>query len=153
MPLPDENTGVMNRLGHTRLEHNSLKTTLEKILHGQRQDVIELVLALVEQPVPVHLPEKRLSFEDPLGVLLVERQEIPRGVTDAAQGVLDSPELTLVAETVLADELQLGVETLLLERTTWALECFSIYYTNTHSKINKTLSNITTHLRNGSVIL
>ena len=105
MPLPDEDTGVMNRLRHTRLKHNSLKTTLEKILHGQRQDVIELVLALVEKPVPVHLTEKRLSFEDPLGILLVERQKISSRVTDAAQGVLDSPELTLVAETVLADEL------------------------------------------------
>ena len=126
MPLPDENTGVMNRLGHTRLEHNSLKTTLEKILHGQRQDVIQLVLALVEKAVPVHLPEERLSFEDPLGILLVERQKISSRVTDAAQGVLDSPELTLVAETVLADELQLGVETLLLERTSRALEGFPI---------------------------
>ena len=103
MPLPDEDTGVMNRLRHTRLEHNGLKTTLEKVLNGQGQDVIELVLTLIKKPVTVHLTEKGLTFEDPLGILLVESEKISCRVTDAAKRVLDSPELTLVAETVLAD--------------------------------------------------
>ena len=93
----------MDRLSHTRLEHNGLKTTLEEVLNGQGQDVIELVLTLVKKPVTVHLTEECLTFEDPLGVLLVESEKISSRVTDAAKRVLDSPELTLVAETVLAD--------------------------------------------------
>lgn len=39
---------------------------------------------------------------------------------------LHTPQLTLVAEAVLANELQLSVETLLLERTTGFLESLAI---------------------------
>ena len=103
MPLPDEDTGVMDRLSHTRLEHNGLKPTLKEILNGQRQDVIELVLALIKKTVTVHLTEECLPFEDPLGILLVESQKISSRVTDTAKRVLHSPELTLVTETVLTN--------------------------------------------------
>ena len=41
---------------------------------------------------------------------------------ELVQRELHAPELTLVAETILADDLELTVETLLLERTTRLLE-------------------------------
>ncbi len=36
-------------------------------------------------------------------------QSIPGSTTDLGEGELDTPDLTLVAETILADELQFGV--------------------------------------------
>lgn len=34
---------------------------------------------------------------------------IPRGTTNLGKGELDTPDLTLVAQTVLSDKLQLGI--------------------------------------------
>jgi len=133
MPLPDEDTRVMDRLSHTRLEHNSLKTTLEKVLNSQSQDVIELVLALIKKPVTVHPTEQSLTFKDPSWALLIKSQKISSSITDTAKRVLHSPELTLVTQTILTNQLQFRIKTLLLVRTTWSLEGLSIYSTtNTH---------------------
>jgi hypothetical protein len=44
------------------------------------------------------------------------KNNVPGSTTDLGQGELDTPDLTLVAETVLANELQLGV-TIALEHT------------------------------------
>ena len=75
-----------------------------------------------QETVAVHAAHDRLAFEDPLGVLLVEREQHTGGVAQLVQGELHAPELALVTETVLANRLQLIVETLLLERTTRLLE-------------------------------
>jgi hypothetical protein len=40
---------------------------------------------------------------------VVEWKNIPSGTTDLGEGELDAPDLTLVAETVLANSLQLSV--------------------------------------------
>ena len=75
-----------------------------------------------QEAVAVHAAHDRLALEDPLGVLLVEGEEHAGSVAELVQGELNAPELTLVAETILADDLKLAVETLLLERTTRLLE-------------------------------
>ena len=75
-----------------------------------------------QKTVAVHAAHDRLALEDPLGVLLVEGEEHASGVAKLVQRELHAPELALVAETELADSLQLSIETLLLERTTRLLE-------------------------------
>ena len=47
-------------------------------------------------------------------------------LSDLGQGHLHTPELPLVPEAVLSDQLQLTIKTLLLEGTPWLLERFSI---------------------------
>lgn len=47
-------------------------------------------------------------------------------LSDLGQGHLHTPELSLVPEAVLSDQLQLTIKTLLLEGTPWLLERFSI---------------------------
>ena len=69
-----------------------------------------------------NVPEQSATLEDALGVLLVEGEEHAGSVAELVQRELHAPELTLVAETILADDLELTVETLLLERTTRLLE-------------------------------
>ena len=63
--------------------------------------------------------DEKLTFEEtPLGLVL-KGEEISSSLTDLGQSVLDPPDLSLVPETVLSDQLQLLIETGLLERTTW----------------------------------
>jgi hypothetical protein len=50
--------------------------------------------------------------------LVLKGEEVSSSLADLGEGVLDPPDLPLVPETVLSDELQLLVETGLLEWTT-----------------------------------
>ena len=47
-------------------------------LGGQGKNVIELVLALLQQAVLVHAAQQRLTLKQPLGLLVVQRQQRPR---------------------------------------------------------------------------
>ena len=127
MALADEDTSVMDGLGKTELVDASLETALQEILNLEGQDIIELHAGLVEHTDTDETANKSITFEKALGVLLVEGQErtihrvsivcaiqtlkgyIPGSTTDLGQSQLDSPDLTLVAQTILADELQLGI--------------------------------------------
>lgn len=48
MSLTDEDTGVVDRLGESRLEDLSLEAALEEILNLESEDVIETHAGLVE---------------------------------------------------------------------------------------------------------
>ncbi|KAK6115296.1 hypothetical protein DH2020_007565 [Rehmannia glutinosa] len=39
VPLPDEHTSMVNRLGHSSLEYKSLKTAFKKVLHSEGQHI------------------------------------------------------------------------------------------------------------------
>lgn len=127
MPLPDKHSGMVNGLGHTRLEHQGLKTALKKVLDSKGQHVIELVLALVQQPVPVHPPQQGFTLENPTWVLLIQCQKHPRIVTNATECILHPPELPLAPQPILTNELQLRVQTLLLVGTSGLLKGFPIW--------------------------
>jgi len=115
VPLSDEDTGVVDGLGEPELENLGLETTLQEVLNLETENVIELHLALVQDADPDQTPEERVTLEQPLGVLLLEREEDPSGGPDLGQRVLDPPDLPLVPEPVLSDQLQLLVEASLLE--------------------------------------
>lgn len=95
MPLPDEHTGMVDRLGHTHLEYMGLQAALQEVLNSQGQNIIELVLALIQKPEAVHPAKKSLTLKYPTWVLLIKGQKLPRSITDATQGILNSPQLPL----------------------------------------------------------
>jgi len=74
--LADENTGVVNRLGETELVNTSLETALKEIFDLQGQDVIETHAALVEDTDTDETADKSVSFEQTLGVLLLESKKL-----------------------------------------------------------------------------
>jgi hypothetical protein len=135
MTLADQNTGVVDGLGEAELVDASLETTLQEILNLQGQDVIELHAGLVEHTDADQTTNEGISFEETLGVLLVHgekvtvypvrislfsflhnvSQHVPSSTTNLRECELDTPHLTLVAETVFADNLQFGVTGGLLE--------------------------------------
>jgi hypothetical protein len=117
--LADQDTSVVDRLGKTELVDAGLETALQEVLNLEGQDVIELHAGLVKDTDTYETANESVTLEEALGVLLVESKKRTSGTTDLGQGQLDAPDLTLVAETILADELQLGIQTSGLERTTW----------------------------------
>lgn len=124
--LPDEDPRVVDRLGEALLVDLGLKAALQQLLRRQLQDGVQLQLVVGQQAVPAHPAEEGRPFEDPLGVLGVERQEGPRRLSQLGQRVLDPPDLALAPEPVLAHELQLGIQALLLEGPAGRLVGFAV---------------------------
>jgi len=115
--LTDQDAGVMDGLGQSQLEHLGLEPPLQEILDLEAEDVIQLHLGLIQNANPDQTPEEGVSFEEAAGFLLVQGEELTGSLTDVGQDELHSPDLTLVAESELADQLQLLVEASLLEGT------------------------------------
>lgn len=129
--LADQDTGVVDRLGETELVDAGLEAALQEILSLEGKDVIELHAGLVEHTDAHETANEGIALEEALGVLLVERKkltadmsarhfqcmdwgasvgmDLPSGTTDLGEGEEDTPNLTLVAKTELANELELGV--------------------------------------------
>jgi hypothetical protein len=73
--LADEDTGVVDGLGEAELVDAGLETALQEVLDLQGQDVIELHAGLVEHTNTDETADERVTLEQALGVLLVEREE------------------------------------------------------------------------------
>ena len=65
---------------------------------------------------------------------------IPGSTTNLGQGELDTPDLTLVAQTVLSDELQLGITTFGVEEKNRQYMSVSIFLTIDLSRVKLLLS-------------
>jgi hypothetical protein len=89
-----------------------------KLAHLQRQNVIKTDTFTTQQTQSLAAAQNGASLKDPLGILLIERQQLTSALTELGEHARDTENLTLVAQTVLSAQLQLGVETLLLEGTT-----------------------------------
>ena len=124
--LTDEDAGVVDGLGEALLVDLGLQTTLEELLGGELEDGVEIELVVGEEAVARHAAEEGGTLEDALGVLGVEGEERTGGLPEFGQGVLDAPDLALATEAVLADELELGVEALLLVGTAGRLEGLAV---------------------------
>lgn len=74
--LADQDTGVVDGLGKTKLVDASLEAALKEILDLQGQDVIELHAALVEDTDTNETTNQGVAFEQTLGVLLVEGKKL-----------------------------------------------------------------------------
>lgn len=124
--LADQDAGVVDGLGEALLVDLGLEAALEELLGGELEDGVEVELVVGEEAVAGHAAEEGGALEDALGVLGVEGEEGPGGLAELGQGVLDAPDLALAAEAVLADELELGVEALLLVGTAGRLEGLAV---------------------------
>jgi hypothetical protein len=55
-------------------------------------------------------PDQGIALKEALGVLVVELEQFTGGTADLGEGEGDAPDLALVAQAVLARQLQLGVQ-------------------------------------------
>lgn len=138
VPLPDQDTSMVNALGQAALEHLGLQPSLQEILDLQGQHVIETHARLVEHTNSDETTDKGVTLEQTLGILVIELEEFTSSTTDLGEDEGNSPDLALVAQTVFTSELsyywhsvsmdvrdsarwthlQLGIETSRLERST-----------------------------------
>ena len=118
--LTDQDTSVVNGLGQTAVEDLGLQASLQEIFDLQAENVIELHLALVQDADANETSQQGVTLEQTLGITLVQGQELSGSLTDLGKSVTNSPYFVLVSQTVLTDQLQLLVKTLLLVWTTWS---------------------------------
>ena len=67
-------------------------------------------------------------------------RNLPSGTTNLGKSELDTPDLTLVAQTVLSDELQLGITTFGVEEKNRQYMSVSIFLTIDLSRVKLLLS-------------
>ena len=96
---------MVDRLGQAALEDLGLETTLQEVLDLKGQHVIETHAGLVEHTDAHETANERVTLEQTLRVLVVELEQFTSGTTDLGQDESDTPDLALVAQTVLAGEL------------------------------------------------
>ena len=97
---------MVNGLRETALEDLGLETTLQEVLDLEGQHVIETHAGLVQHTDANETADKGVTLEETLRVLVVELEEFTSGTTNFGESEGDSPNLALVAETVLAGELR-----------------------------------------------
>ena len=76
MTLADEHTSVVDGLGEAELVDAGLETTLQEVLSLQGQHVIELHAGFVEHTDAHETANEGISFEEALGVFLVEGEQL-----------------------------------------------------------------------------
>jgi len=116
--LNNQNASMVDALGHSLLEDLALKTALQELLGVERENHIQLVLILRHQTPLVHTPEESLTLKDALGILVSQSQELTGYSTSLGEHQLRAPNLPLAPQSILSAELELLVDTLLLERAT-----------------------------------
>ena len=121
MALLDQHARVVNRLGHVQLPDLRLQPPLQELFHVQLEHILQLLLVVRQETVVGQALEQRGALEQARRVLLVQRQQHARGLTDVGKVPVDAPDLLLGAQAVLAADLQLHIEPLLLIRTAGAL--------------------------------
>jgi hypothetical protein len=79
--LADQNTGMVNGLGQSELVDTGLETTLQEVLDLQSQHVIQLHARFVKDTDTDETANECVSFEESLGVLLVESEKLTGSVS------------------------------------------------------------------------
>lgn len=113
--LSDQDSGVVDRLGKTKLVNAGLQSALQEIFDLEGKHVIELHAGFVEDTHSDQSSNEGVTFEESLWVLLLESQELTSSTSNLGQSKLDTPDLSLVSQTIFTDDLEFGVETSGLE--------------------------------------
>ena len=117
-------SSVVDGLGELGLENSGLKSSLKEFVHSQTEAVIELVLLLrVEKSISEHSVEEGSAFELSNLITFIEGEQGSGSLSDLGQGVLNSPDFSLVLQSVVTALLNFGHNPFLLERPTWGLVC------------------------------
>ena len=124
--LLDQHTGVVDGLGQAALEDLSLKASLEHLLAGHGEGIIQLSLSVVQQTHSHQLAQESLALELTGLAVLLKSQQVTSSRSDLGKSVHDSPNLSLVLQTVRSNNLELGVKSRLLVRSSGGLSGLGI---------------------------
>ena len=90
MTLTNHNTRVVDGLRDTKLEHLSLKATLQQLLYAELQNTIQVPRILVQDVEASPLTDQRTAFKNAAGILFSKRQNLTRRLADFGQNQLDA---------------------------------------------------------------
>lgn len=121
VPLQDQHTSVVDALRVVVLVDLCLQPPVQEALSRQRQNSIQTLLVFTEHTIANHAPQKSITLEHTLGILLIQSQQLTGSRTDLGKSQLSAPNFALATQTILAEELHLLIETLLLVRPTRGL--------------------------------
>lgn len=96
----------MDGFGKSELENLGLQTTFQEVLWLETKHIIELHAGFIKDSGPDETTQERVTLEQTAGVLGVQGEQLTSSLTDLGQQHLDDPQLALVAETELSDELR-----------------------------------------------
>ncbi|KAH3668641.1 hypothetical protein OGAPHI_002395 [Ogataea philodendri] len=108
--LGDQDSGVVDGLGKTKLENLGLQSSLKEILNLQGQNVIQLHSVFWQDTDSDQSSDQGVTFEKSLRVLLVSGQQVSGGSSDLGQLETNSIDFVLVLQTVFTGEFKLGVQ-------------------------------------------
>ncbi len=118
----------MDGLGlETFLVDPGLETFVQEFVDSQTQHVIELEFLVGEETIAMHSVEEGGSFEESSGVLLLKGEQLSCGLSELGEQQMDSPDFSLILESIFSNQLQFAVDSFLLEGTTRSLEGRRIY--------------------------
>ena len=106
MSVSDDNSGMVDRLSEVALQDNSLESSFQESVNGETQDVIQFVFRFIQDTHLIKLLHKGATFENSLWVLFIEGEELSGSLSDLGQSKSDSPDFSLVLQTVFTDELE-----------------------------------------------
>ena len=116
----------MDGVSELSLGNKGLESSLHELVDGKTENVIELSLALLEEAELADSSDEGITFEKSSGISLVKGEELTSSLSELGEGILDSPDFSLVAEAVSADEVELGSESLLIEGLPGRLRSFLV---------------------------
>lgn len=105
VPLSDQDTGMVDALGQSNFEYLGLQPAFQEIFDLEGKHVIETHAALVEHTNAHETANEGVTLEETLGVFDIQLEEFTGSTTNFGQGEGDTPDLALVAQTVLSSEL------------------------------------------------
>lgn len=118
----------MDALGlETFLVDTCLQSLIQEFIEGKTQHVIELEFLIGEETVTVHSVEEGSSFEESTGIPLFKSEELSGCLSELGEEEVNSPDLTLVLEAVLADQLQFVIDSFLFEGSSGGFECRGVW--------------------------
>lgn len=127
MSLPDDNSCLVDGLGvEGILGDTGLQSAIEKFVQGQPKHVIELELLIGEETISVHTTQQGSTLEQSSGVFLFKSEQLTGCLSELGQSEVHSPDFPLVLEAILAHQLELVIDTLLLERSSRSVECCAV---------------------------
>lgn len=82
VPLSDQDTGMVDALGQSNLEHLCLQPAFQEIFDFEGKHVIETHAALVEHTNAHETANEGVTLEETLGVFNVELEELTSSTTN-----------------------------------------------------------------------
>jgi hypothetical protein len=126
MSLTDKNASMMNGLCETKLIDAGLQAALQEVLNLQSQDVIQLHARLVKNANANKTTDERIPFKQAFRIFFIKGQKltakalgrtvlskrlgrIPGSTTDFGKCKQDTPDFTLIPQTIFSNRLQLRI--------------------------------------------